>query len=71
MTIIFSPSSIKLTLSSTNNSSKTPVTLNSIFLDKSPFAYPKILSFERILSEVLIGLLIPVHPKNWFIDLDV
>ena len=46
------------------NSDNTPVILNSTFLDKSPFSYPKTVSSERTLSAVLIPMLTPLHPKN-------
>ena len=46
------------------NSDNTPVILKSTLLDKSPSSYPKIVSFERTLSAVLIPMFIPLHPKN-------
>ena len=53
------------------NSERTPVILKSTLFDKSPFSYPKIVSFERISSAVSISTLIPEQPKNWFRVLDV
>ena len=46
------------------NSDNTPVILKSTLFDKSPFSYPNIVSFARILSAVLIPMFIPLHPKN-------
>ena len=71
MTNILSPSLTNFTSSSIIKSSTTPVILNSTFLLKSPFSYPKIVSFALISSDVLIPTPIPVQPKNWFIDLEV
>ena len=46
------------------NSDNTPVILRSILFDKSPFSYPKIVSFALISSAVPIPTPTPVHPKN-------
>ena len=53
------------------NSERTPVILRSTLFDKSPFSYPKIVSFDLISSAVFIFTPTPVHPKNWLIVLDV
>ena len=71
LTNIFSPSVTKFISDTGTNSDKTPVILKSILLDKLPFSYPKILSFDRISSAVLIPTTLPVQPKNWLIDFDV
>ena len=53
------------------SSDNTPVILKSTLLVKSPFSYPNIVSSDLTSSAVPIPTPIPVHPKNWFIDLDV
>ncbi len=70
-TNIFSPSFTRLTSDIVTNSDKTPVILRSILLDKSPFSYPKIVSFDLISSAVFILTPTPVHPKNWLTVLEV
>ena len=54
-----------------SNSDNTPVILKSTLFDKSPFSYPNIVSLSLISWAVPIPILIPVQPKNWFIDFDV
>ena len=63
-TNIFSPSFTRFIFDTGHTSDNTPVILKSTLFDKSPFSYPKIVSFERTVSAVLIPILIPLHPKN-------
>ena len=49
----------------------TPVILNSTFLSKSPFSYPKIFSSDLISADVDIEDVIPEQFKNWFTVLSV
>ena len=60
----FSPSLIRLISVIGTNSDNTPVILKSILFDKSPFSYPKIVSFALISSAVPIPTPTPVQPKN-------
>ena len=67
----FSPSLIKVISVIGTSSDNTPVILKSTLFDKSPFSYPKIVSFALILSAGFILTPTPLHPKNWFIDFEV
>ena len=69
LTIICSPSEVKLIVVIGTNLEMTPVILNSTFLDVSPFSYPKITSSDLISSAVLMVFVTPEQFKNWFIVL--
>ena len=71
LTNIFSPSFTNFISVIGTNSDNTPVILNSIFLLKSPFSYPNIVSVDLKSSADDILEVTPEQPKNWLMDLDV
>ena len=62
---------IRFTLPEITKSDRTPVILNSTFLEISAFSYPNTTSSALKSSASCIVDTTPLHPKNWFTVLEV